>query len=171
VSSGAGAYEVNPHAALGMADAPANKNAVLHLEDEGWPYRGVSLAVHMLRWFSVLCSAITVGLVYLIALQILPGRRALAVGVASLAAFNPQFLFISGAATNDGLATLWATAALYVAVRIANGSEHSDRLAALLGLFAGLAALTRVGALPVLLFIPAAALARTRSWRVRSLTA
>jgi len=162
-------YEANPHAAIGMAHAPANKNAVLHVADEGWPYRGVSLAIRVLRWFSVLCSAITVGLVYAIALQILPGRRALAAGVASVAAFNPQFLFISGATNNDSLATLWVTAALYIAVRIANESEHGDRLAALVGLFVGLAALTWVGALPALLLIPAAALARTRSWQARHL--
>lgn len=164
-------FGANPHAALGMVHAPANKNAVIHLEGDGYTYHGVSLAVRVLRWFSVLSSTVTVGLAYLIALQILPGRRALATGVASLAAFNPQFLFISGSASNDSLATLWATAALYLAVRLTHDVEHSDRLAALLGLCVGLAALTRVGALSALFLIPVAGLARARSWQARRLLA
>lgn len=164
-------YEANPHAALGRADVPANKNAVLHLEPEGLPYRGVSLAMHVLRWFSVLCAAVTVVLVYRIALEILPGRYALATGVAALAALNPQFLFVSGAVSNDSLATLWATVALLAAVRLANDEGRGDRPAALLGVCAGLAALTRVGALPTLLLIPAAGLARARSRQARSLAA
>lgn len=162
-------YEANPHAELGGTRVPANRNAVLHLVDEGWPYRGVSLAMRVLRWFSVLCAAATVAFVYAIALQILPGRRALAVGVAALAALNPQFLFVSGAVTPDSLATLWATAALYLAVRIASTPERVDRPAALLGLCVGLAALTAVGTLPALLLIPAAGLARAQSRQLRHL--
>ena len=164
-------YEANPHAALGTVDVQANKNAVLHLEDDRFPYRGVSLAMHVLRWFSVLCSAVTVVLVYLAARQIAPERGAMAVGVAALAAFNPQFLFTSGAVSNDSLATLWATATLYLALRVVNGGERVDVPAALLGLCAGLAALTRIGALPALLLIPAAGAARARSRDLRSLTA
>src|SRR4030042_9887 len=112
-------YERNPYAALGAPHSSGNKNAVLHLEEDG--YRGVSLAVHIVRWFSILCSSVTVFLTYRIVLEIIPSRPLFAVGAASLVPFDPQFLFISAGANNDSLVTLLATSVLYAGLRGCNG--------------------------------------------------
>ena len=159
-------YTVNPYANLGQPKVPGNKNAVLHLEGEGWPYGGVPLAVHILRLLSTVLSAGTVVLTYLTARTALPNRPLVALGAASLLAFNPQFLFISAAVSNDALAALLGSAALYLAVRIACG--WGDRLAtpALLGAIVGLGMLSKVSLMAGLALIPLAYAAN--AWRLRS---
>ena len=62
----------------------------------------------------------TVLLTYLIALEIFPQDRYLAIGAAAINAFVPQFLFISGAVNNDNLVTLLCSLALLMMVKIAN---------------------------------------------------
>lgn len=140
-------YERNPYAASGLPHFPGNKNMVLHLDDEGYPYRGVSLAVHILRWFSVLCSALTVLLTYCVVLEIVPHRPAIAVASATLVAFNPQFLFISAGANNDSLVALFTTLTLYLSIRVSNGKVHPYRTPILLGGAIGLGALTKLSGL------------------------
>ena len=44
----------NPHAAIGQPDATTNRNYLIHHADEGWPWRGSILALHLARFFSVL---------------------------------------------------------------------------------------------------------------------
>jgi 4-amino-4-deoxy-L-arabinose transferase-like glycosyltransferase len=149
-------YVPNPYAALGLPQATSNKNAVLHLGGEEYPYQGVSLAVHILRWFSLLCSAGTVWLTYRLAQELVPGRRSIAIGAALLVALNPQFLFLSAGATNHALAILWATLALYLGLRVVNGHGHPYRTPLCLGAAVGLAALTALNGLATLLIIPGA---------------
>ncbi len=94
-------YERNIYASLGVLDSPNNKNAVLHVQGENRPYRGVVLAVHLLRLFSLLCSVGTVLATYGVAHQMAPRSRLAAACVAGLVAFNPQFLFVSASVSND----------------------------------------------------------------------
>ena len=148
-------YERNPYAALGRPDSPANKNAVLHNEAEGYPYSGVSLAVHLLRWFNLVCSAGTLFLVYRIAQDIAPRApwiahpSLLALGAAALTALNPQFLFISAGVNNDALVTLLVTWSVYLCVRVVGGHHQPYRTPLVLGLATGLAALTKLSGLAV----------------------
>ncbi|MDH7487708.1 MAG: glycosyltransferase family 39 protein [Anaerolineae bacterium] len=102
----------NPHAAVGLADAPDNKNMVAHSAPEAFPYRGTVLAAHVVRLLSVLMGVATVACTYLIALTIFPGRRTLAALAAAIVAFNPQFIFISASVNNDNLVTLCSAVAL-----------------------------------------------------------
>jgi len=79
------AYELNPYAVLGDTSTLANKNAIIHSPiDESWPYRGIPLAVHLIRALSTLFFAATVVMTYLIALQVMRHRKVVAVGAAAL---------------------------------------------------------------------------------------
>jgi len=156
-------YERNPFAAYGVPHSQGNKNAVLHLGGEAFPYQGVSLAVHLLRWFSLVCSGVTVLLTYAIALEIAPQHRAIATGAAALAAFCPQFLFISAGVNNDSLVTLLATLALYLGLRVCNGKGHPYRTPIALGACVGLAALSKVSGLATAMVIPFAYAAHAHS--------
>ena len=110
---------VNPHAAIGQPDATANRNYLIHHPDDGWPWHGAVLALHLARFFSVFLGAVTVWAVYQ-TLVLLLDRRAALWGAAFLA-FIPQFIFISAAASNDNAINalaalvLWQTVALWLA--------------------------------------------------------
>jgi len=154
----------NPHAQIGVPTASGNVNMVVHSDEEGFPYRGITLAVHLVRLLSVLMGAATVLVTYWIARQIMPQRphpgppptlrlrsgqalgeraEALAIGAAVINAFNPQFAFISGTINNDNLMTvLFASAALLLVVLARRGVSWGRLI--LLGLVIGLASLTKL---------------------------
>jgi len=108
----------NPHAAVGQPDAFGNKNIMIHGSTDAWPWRGVALAAHVARFFSLLLGAITVLAAYGTTRAILPKQRALAALAAALVAFNPQFLFISAAVNNDNLIIAASAAGVWLAVRL-----------------------------------------------------
>ncbi|MBM4466003.1 MAG: phospholipid carrier-dependent glycosyltransferase, partial [Chloroflexi bacterium] len=144
----------NPHVDNGVITADGNTNLVVHSQHEAFPWQGAALAVHIIRFLSVLMGAATVILTYLIALEIFPGREDLALGAAAVNAFTPMFLFISGAVNNDNLVVPLCSLALLMIVRISNIQYPiSDRYWILdirywvLGFTLGLAALTKKSAL------------------------
>jgi hypothetical protein len=162
-------YERNPYAALNLPNGHANKNAVLHLGGESSPYQGVALAVHLLRWFAVLCSILTIILTYALVLEIIPKRRVVALGAALLVAFNPQFIFTSAGVNNHALSIMLLTLALYLSLRVCSGKLHPYRTPILLGVIIGLAALTELSGLLAVILVPCAYLAemhrrRSRRW-------
>lgn len=133
----------NPHAQIGVPTASGNVNMVVHSAEESFPYRGVTLAVHLVRWLSVLMGAATVLATYCLARQIMPQQKELAIGAAVINAFNPQFAFISGTINNDNLMTvLFALTALLLVV-LAKREVSRGRLI-LLGVVIGLASLTKL---------------------------
>lgn len=141
----------NPHAAIGLPDAPANRNYLIHHPDEAWPWRGSILALHLARFLSVGLAALTLWGGYGTARLLVEPRAALA-GTALLA-FTPQFVFISAAASNDNAVnaaaalTLWQVVALVV-----HPPAATARRARLvwLGVTLGLAALSKLSALGLL---------------------
>ncbi len=142
----------NPHAAIGHPEAFGNKNVMVHGRADAWPWRGVALAAHLIRFFSLLLGAITVIAAYGTVLAIFPGRPTLAILAASLVAFNPQFLFLSAAVNNDNLVIAASAAGLWVCVSLLKRTDPSSRgpsLASwvLLGLLVGVAALAKLSGL------------------------
>jgi len=156
VDKSAPLYERNIYASLGVLDSPNNKNAVLHVQGENRPYRGVVLAVHLLRLFSLLCSVGTVLATYGVARQIAPRSRLTAACAAGLVAFNPQFLFVSASVSNDPLAILLVTTALYMSLTVCNDNAFPYRTPILLGITVGLATLTHWSGLVAGVLIPSA---------------
>jgi len=110
---------LNPHPDLGVLRPDGNVNIVVHdPAREGLPWRGTVLAAHVVRAFSVLLGALTVAMTYLLALELFPGKRTIALGAAALTAFNPMFLFIGGSINNDNLSTALASVLLWQIVRL-----------------------------------------------------
>jgi len=145
----------NPHAEVGVPLAFANKNHVLHTEQEAFPWRGATLAIHLIRLFSLVLAAGTVWCTYLIASELFPGQPAIALAAMAANAFLPMFLFISASVNNDTLVTLLSSVALLLMVRLVLRGAPWPRLL-LLGAVIGLACLSKLGALGL---IPLAALA------------
>jgi 4-amino-4-deoxy-L-arabinose transferase-like glycosyltransferase len=106
-------------------------------EDQQIPYHGQILALHLGRWLSILFSAITIWLVYLIALELLPGSPWLAVSAATILAFIPQFIFIGASLNEDALVAALAAFYFWLLLRVIKQPERGW-LYGLLGLVLGL---------------------------------
>jgi hypothetical protein len=147
-----------------------NKNQFMHYADEAWPYRGTTLAIHVVRWFNIVLGALTVWLAYRLAQTIFPERRAFALGATAFVAFNPMFLHLSGGINNDVAAGLVSTATLLVCIRgVGQDDILSDKKEIELGVLLGLALLTKfnlLALLPVVEIALAVAAYRRRSWKV-----
>ena len=65
----------NPHAAIGQPGATANRNYLIHHADEGWPWRGSILALHLARFFWCSWGMFCFAYVLLGAHMPLPARR------------------------------------------------------------------------------------------------
>lgn len=136
----------NPNANVGTPLLPGNKNRIIHTEREQFPYAGTVQAVHLLRLYSLALSAATVVFSYLIALEVVR-RRGLALIAAMAVAFNPQFLFISSAVSNDNMITLLATVGVWLILRMPSPHHALMRRAIPLGVVLGLAAMAKLSGL------------------------
>jgi hypothetical protein len=70
-----------------------------------------------MRLSTAIMGALTAMLAYLIVLELLPGRRALAAAGGLLVGFEPMFAFISGAVNNDSAVNLGCAAIIYLFIR------------------------------------------------------
>ena len=165
---------LNPHADNGIATPDGNINLITHQpEAESFPWQGTTLAVHLIRFLSVLMGAATVYLTYRLSLELMPNHLNLALGAAAINAFTPMFIFISASVNNDNMVILLSSLALLLMVRIIKAADGAKRQTfhiwrfALLGVFVGLALLTKesAGGLVVLTALTVAYV----SWRSRSL--
>jgi hypothetical protein len=142
----------NPHAKIGIPLALDNKNLVIHSPEERFPYRGTTLAVHVIRLLSTLMGAGTVVLTYLIAREVLPNSTLLPLMAAATVAFNPMFLFISASVNNDNLAVLLCSLALWQMLRLLRRGTTPGRVAGI-GVVVGLASLTKMSALGLVILV------------------
>jgi hypothetical protein len=158
---------LNPHVNSGVVTVDGNHNLVVH-DPQATPWRGTLLAVRIVRMVSVLLGAVTVFLTYQIARELAPQRPEIALGAAAVNAFTPMFLFIGGAVNNDNLVIPLASLALLLLIRLVSRrpsfvfhstslvfrpSPYAVRLAsfALIGVVIGLAALTKISGVGLLL--------------------
>ncbi len=139
---------LNPHAKIGIPLAFGNKNMVVHTSAEDFPWQGTTLAVHLIRFLSIILSAITVALTYFFALEFKPDKT-LATISAAIVAFNPMFVFISASVNNDNLATMLATLSLVLLAQLITRGATFPRFV-VLGIVLGLGALTKISNLGLL---------------------
>lgn len=157
----------NPFWAYRYADVGVdNKNQYLHGPDEAFPWRGEALAAHILRAINVLFGAGTVWLTWASGRAIWPRRRALAAGGAAFVAFNPMFLYMSGAINNDVIAAFSGAAVLLACVRLLRDERGlRPRWGVTMGSLYGLALMSKFNMAVVALLI--AATMSYVAWRKR----
>jgi 4-amino-4-deoxy-L-arabinose transferase-like glycosyltransferase len=108
----------NPDMAFGPQSQASN--FFVHTTAEDWPWPDGVLTMHAGRFVSVLAGLILVLAVYLLGRSLWLERPALALMAAAFAAFVPESLFVGGAMSNDMLAAMWATLALWLALYTRN---------------------------------------------------
>ncbi len=161
--------QVNPHADIGVVVPDGNANMMVHdPARESFPWHGAALAVHLLRLFSIVLSAITVLMTYLLALELFPGLPGVALAAAALTAFNPMFLFISASVNNDNLSNALASVLLLQIVRLVRRADPPPLRDLIgIGLVAGAGMLAKFN---IGFLLPLVALALLLlAWRQRSI--
>ena len=116
-------YVYNPFGQAGIPGTLVNANMMRHSVLEDFPWTGVTLAVHVLRWFSLLLGIGTILLTQRIAELLFPGRRVLALLAAAITAFNPMFLFMSAAVNNDNALRVGARTGDRFTLRLASFAD------------------------------------------------
>jgi 4-amino-4-deoxy-L-arabinose transferase-like glycosyltransferase len=134
---------LNPFHAMGNADAPVNKNRLVHTDAEAFPWHGTPLTMHIARLVSTGLGALGVLAAYGIVLELFPERRWLALGAAALTAFNPMYVFTAARVSNDAAVAAFGSLVVWGVVRLAVRGL-SRRALALLGAVYGLAALSKL---------------------------
>ena len=155
----------NPHANIGRADLPGNRNAVLPVARA--PFGGTAEAAQVVRWLSVLLGLVTVLSVYGLAAETFPGDSLLPAAAALFVAFVPQFLFLSCSINNDNLVVALSSLALWRLVHWLRRRPRWGDLVAL-GIIGGLAALSKLSGLALVGFVVGVVSLRAlgrRSWR------
>ncbi|GIK38654.1 MAG: hypothetical protein BroJett011_24870 [Chloroflexota bacterium] len=147
---------VNPHASLGYALDPGNKNNFLHTSAENFPYHGLALTVHILRLYSMAYGLITLIFTYLTALEIFDLRftnydlqssnpKSFAAFVALFVACQPMFAFITASVANEPANMAFCAVGLWLAQRyVLYGPSPHWRRAVALGLVLGFISLSKM---------------------------
>lgn len=142
-----------------------NKNLYLHTRAEDFPYTSsqTALAVHLLRLLSVALGLLTL-IVGVASFRLLwperPDRQLLALGIA---AFLPQFVYLSGSLNNDNLLFVLTSLSLYLLLRQRTHGP-SVALSVCLGLCLGAVILTKLNALFLVFPVGLAVLTDRRTW-------
>ena len=113
-------------------------NFFVHTTVEDWPWQDGVLTMRMGRLLSIVAGPSLLLATYLLGRTVWPGRPELAFGAAAFAAFLPESLFVGGSMSNDMLAAMWSTLALWLAL-----SARSLTRALLAGVCLGLAFVTK----------------------------
>ncbi len=142
-------HQLNPHAKLGLVPDPDNKMVMLDTGVDQFPWHGTILALRLIRFFSIALGAVTITLVYLIGQETWADTQWPALLLMSLVAFNPQFLFISGAMNNDNLTNTLAAAVILILVRIAKRGL-TDRRALTLAVVLAVTTLSKVSGITLI---------------------
>ena len=144
-----------------------NKNLYLHPDSDAFGRSDTWLGIRVVRLASVVLGALTVWVVFRIGRDVFPEAPEMALGAAGLAAFIPEFLFISGSVNDDNGATLFGALAIWAMVRVLRDDATTWRCAGL-GLALGmgwLSKLTVVALLPTAGFTLLMIAWREGAWR------
>ncbi len=97
-----------------------NKNQYIHPPSEQFPWQGQARAAHLARLVNVFLGGLVVIVTWLTARLVWPANRWMAIGATPLAAFLPQFLYMSGTLNNDVIAALAGGTVCLVCVLLIN---------------------------------------------------
>jgi hypothetical protein len=147
-----------------------NKNQYLHTDAERFPWAGEALAAHLARFVNIVFGAATVFLTWLIARAVWPKRPLLALGGTAFIAFNPMFVYMSGAINNDIIAAFSGAAVTLACVRlITDPNGLSRRWGIIFGLLYSLALMSKfnLAAIALLIAVSMTWVAwRKKQWRL-----
>ena len=145
-------YIRNPLVIAGHPLRLGNRNQIFYQQPYPPNLTGTSLALYAIRLLTLGMGTVTVAAVYQAARTVMPESVGFAVLATSLAAFNPQFLFISSSVSNDTLVTMLASLITWqMLVMLREGFQ--TRRSLLLAVLVALATLTKLSGLAMVLIV------------------
>jgi hypothetical protein len=136
-------FAVRHNAYYDVADPRSPKNLLLHTAAESWPYRGWAQAWHLARLLSIALGIVTIWAIYHLGRVVFPEVPAIPLAMAGLAAFNPQFLFLSAVLNNDNAATAFSALILWQMAALLHDLHPGWQRPLLLGFLLGLGLLSK----------------------------
>ena len=160
-------FQPNPLALAGDPARLGNRNLVNYRQPYPPDLQGTSLALYAMRLVTLGMATVTVAAVYGSARTVMPARTGFILIASALAAFNPQFLFISTSVSNDNLVSMLAALVSWQALLMLRDGFETRR-SVTLAILIGLATLSKLSGLvsaPAVLLASLWLLRRTRDWR------
>jgi hypothetical protein len=115
-----GLFHQNPY--VSWPNHPWKEAVALHRADEGWPYAGLSLAVHLERLVSASFGVVTLLATYRL-VGLFARRRLTALFATAWLAWTPSFLLVSSRIDNDAPATAFSALTLLGCAYLLAGSR------------------------------------------------
>ncbi len=123
-------------------------NHVMHTLDEAWPWRGQTLAWHLIRFFSIPMGLITLIATWFLAQRLYPNQSFIPLIALIFAALLPRFVISSAVINDDNLVFAFTALLLLIQVIILHSNHPaSPKLMATFGALFGLTLLTKYFAL------------------------
>lgn len=141
-------FAPNPLVIAGVPGRLGNRNMVFYRQPYPPDLQGSSLALYAIRILTLGMGAATVAAVYQSARAVMPNRIDFAVLAASLAAFNPMFIFISASVSNDPLVSMLTALICWQMLLMLRDGFQTGR-SIILALLVALAALAKLNGLVV----------------------
>ncbi|MCY4020916.1 MAG: hypothetical protein OXG39_15995 [Chloroflexi bacterium] len=140
-------FRLSPFAIVGDPMRLGNRNRIFYRQ----PYppnlhQGTSLTLYIIRLVTLGMGTVTVAAVFQSARTVMPGRVDVAALACALTAFNPQFIFISASASNDGLVIMLSALITWQTLLMLREGFHTRR-SLVLALLIALASLAKLSGL------------------------
>lgn len=127
---------------ISVREVMAGQNWLFQTTGLNLPYQNAVLFWHLGRFFSSLLGAGAAIMTYAIALELFPGKKAIALLAAAMLAFMPRFVFMSATLSDDNMLAFLMSIYLFFMVRIIKG-DNCWRNYVVVGIMLGLAITTK----------------------------
>ncbi len=155
-------FRPNPHF-VWLENIDSNGwNVMLHFGQEGFPWRGSLLALHVLRLMTVVLGAVALWAVYHAVQLLFPEHPWAPLGATVLLGFNPSFVFMSSTIHHDTLQAAIFAVTTWWALRFLDGTKRRHDVW-VGGILVGAALLTKLSGFALAAAIGLALL--LRAWR------
>jgi 4-amino-4-deoxy-L-arabinose transferase-like glycosyltransferase len=151
------------HEQITLNDGPGYAELRSPPGEQTFPYSGKARSAYLIRFLSIIFSAITIYFTSMVALTIFPGETILAAASALFVAVNPQFIHISASVSNEPLSSMLSTMLLFTLLRYLQG-YNSRKHQVVIGVLLGCALLTKISSI---IYIPVTCLVIIRSFYKR----
>ena len=164
---------VSDHPRRQLIERTRHAWGLYNTEDEWWPYRAEVQRWHIGRWVAIFFGAATVAVTYFIARDLFGAGRDgwAAVAAAAIVAFVPRFVLTGSMLNYETTLAFFAALFLWALLRMSQPAgparqPHFILLAVLIGLFTGLAIVTKLSAiiLPLELLLALGLIGRYQGW-------